>query len=407
MATTVKPREAEEVRAFIAWAAAEEEPIELLGAGTKRGWGRPVQAAHSLDLSGLSGVTLYEPEELVLSARAGTPLREIEDLLAAHRQQLAFEPAHLGAFFGGAADGGTIGGVLACNLAGPRRIKAGAARDHFLGATFVNGRGELVKTGGRVVKNVTGYDLCKLLAGSYGTLGALTDVTLKVLPAPERVRTLVVFGLDDATGVRALTAAIGSEHEVSAAAHLPAAVAGDSLVPYVSGAGGAVTALRIEGFPASVNHRTAALGAILREFGPIQEIRGHNSTAFWAELRDARYFARRPEMEVWRLSVPPASGADVVGEIARERAVTAWYDWAGGLIWLGLAPGTGAATELVRGALRGTGGHATLMRAPDAVRAAAAVFEPADYALGQLTERIKAAFDPRGVLNPGRLYPGT
>ncbi len=407
MTTTVKPREAEEVRAFIAWAAGEEQPLELVGAGTKRGWGRPLQASHSLDLSGLTGVTLYEPDELVLSARAGTPLKEIETLLASNRQLLAFEPGDLGPLYGAAAKAGTIGGVVACNLAGPRRIKAGAARDHFLGAGFVNGRGELVKTGGRVVKNVTGYDLCKLLAGSHGTLAAMTEVTLKVLPAPERTRTLLIFGLDDEKGVRALTRAMASEHEVSGAAHLPAAITAGSAIPYVSGAAGAVSAVRVEGFPASVSHRAAGLRAILAEFGPVEELHSHNSVAFWRELNDAAPFARRPELEVWRLSLPPVAAPAVVARIALEREALAWYDWAGGLVWLGLAPGAEAHAGLVRGAFLGVGGHATLMRAPDAVRAATAVFEPPPDGLGRLSERVKAAFDPRGVLNPGRLYAGS
>ncbi|MFI4987883.1 MAG: FAD-binding protein, partial [Alphaproteobacteria bacterium] len=206
MPETLKPRDAEEVRALVEWAAAEGLPLELSGAGTKRGLGRPVQATHSVDLGGLTGVTLYEPEELVLSARTGTRLAAIEALLAEKRQALAFEPADLGPLYGAAAGAATIGGVIACNLSGPRRLKAGAARDHFLGFTAVNGRGELFKAGGRVVKNVTGYDLCKLLAGSHGTLAAMTDVTVKVLPAPERTESVIVLGLDDGPAVKALVA---------------------------------------------------------------------------------------------------------------------------------------------------------------------------------------------------------
>jgi glycolate oxidase FAD binding subunit len=405
MATTVKPREPEEVRAFVAWAAGEEEPLELRGAGTKRGLGRPIQASHTLDLSGLSGITLYEPEELVLTARAGTTLKEIENLLAANRQLLAFEPPDLGPLYGAPAEAGTIGGLLACNLAGPRRIKAGAARDHFLGAALVNGRGELIKTGGRVVKNVTGYDLCKLLAGSHGTLAAMTEVTVKLLPAPERTRTLLVLGLDDATGVRAMTAAMGSEHEASGAAHLPSAIMAGSVIPHVSGGGKSVSAVRLEGFPDSVAQRAEGLRALLAGFGPVEELHSHNSAAFWRELRDASPFARRPELEIWRLSVPPSSGPAVIARHA-ELEPLAWYDWAGGLVWLGLDPAAEARAERVRAALLGTGGHATLMRAPDAVRAAVAVFEPAPEGLARLNGRVKAAFDPRGVLNPGRMYAG-
>ena len=189
MTDLLKPRDAKDVEGAVQWALAEGKTLEIVGHGSKRGLGRAAQWDLSLDLSDLSGVTLYEPEELILSARAGTPIAEIEALLAAHNQELAFEPADYGPLYGAAAGRGTIGGVLAANLSGPRRIKAGAARDHFLGFTAVSGRGETFKSGGRVVKNVTGYDLCKVLAGSYGTLGAMTDVTVKVLPRAETEQT--------------------------------------------------------------------------------------------------------------------------------------------------------------------------------------------------------------------------
>jgi glycolate oxidase FAD binding subunit len=189
--TTFTPATAEETLNIVRWAAGEETPLEIVGHGSKRGIGRPSQAEHVLDLSQLSGVTLYEPEELVLSARAGTPLAEIEALLERHNQQLAFEPMDYGPLLGGEPGRGTIGGVLGANLSGPRRIKAGAARDHVLGVNAVSGRGEAFKSGGRVVKNVTGYDLSKGLAGSWGTLAVVTDVTFKVLPAAETERTLV------------------------------------------------------------------------------------------------------------------------------------------------------------------------------------------------------------------------
>ena len=164
------------------WALGEGKALELVGHGSKQAIGRPAQTDATLDLSALTGITLYEPEELVLSAKAGTPIAEIEALVGAEGQQLAFEPMDYAAILGAAAGRGTIGGVLAANLSGPRRIKAGAARDHFLGCTAVSGRGETFKSGGRVVKNVTGYDLCKLMAGSWGTLAAMTEVTIKTLP---------------------------------------------------------------------------------------------------------------------------------------------------------------------------------------------------------------------------------
>src|SRR4030095_11568263 len=248
MTDLLKPRDAKDVEAAVQWALAESKKLEIVGQGSRRGIGRAAQWDLSLDLSDLSGVTLYEPEELILSAKAGTPLAEIERLLAKHNQELAFEPIDYGPVFGAALGRGTVGGALAANLSGPRRIKAGAARDHFLGVTAVSGRGETFKSGGRVVKNVTGYDLCKLIAGSYGTLATMIDVTVKVLPRAETEQTLLVLGLDDAAAARAMSLAMGSANDVSAAAHLPAPLAAGIQAE----AGAAVTALRVEGVAPSV-----------------------------------------------------------------------------------------------------------------------------------------------------------
>src|SRR5271169_5056989 len=267
MADILKPRNAKEVEATIGWALAEGKTLELIGRGSKRLIGRAAQWDATLDLSGLSGVTLYEPEELVLSAKAGTPLAEIEMLVAASRQELAFEPMDYGPILGGEAGAGTIGGAIATNLSGPRRIKAGAARDQFLGVKAVSGRGEIFKSGGRVVKNVTGYDLCKLLAGSWGTLAAMTEVTIKTLPRAETEATVLVLKLDDATARKAMAAAMGSYGDVSAAAHLPGPIA--ARIAVTAAAGSPVTAFRLEGVAPSVAHRKAVLEKLLAPFGTL------------------------------------------------------------------------------------------------------------------------------------------
>jgi glycolate oxidase FAD binding subunit len=404
---TFKPENADQVVEAVAWAAAEAQPLEVAGRGTKRGLGRPMQAAQGIDLSGMSGITLYEPEELVLSARAGTPLAEIEAALAERRQQLAFEPGDLGPLLGAEAEQGSIGGMLASNLAGPRRIKAGAARDHFLGASAVSGRGEAFKCGGRVVKNVTGYDLCKLLAGSHGTLAILTDVTVKVMPAPEKTRTVLLLGLDDADARAAMTRALQSSHEVSGAAHLPAPVAARSAVTYVAQAGGAVTALRVEGPGPSVAYRCAALRGDLADLADSEKLHSMNSAALWRELRDVAAFVGQPERPVWRVSVPPQDGAPLVAAVARNLDAEYFYDWGGGLVWLAPAnPGEDAGAASIRAALGSNGGHATLFRAPAEVRAAVPVFQPQEPAKAALTTRVKDGFDPKRVLNPGRMYAG-
>jgi glycolate oxidase FAD binding subunit len=401
-----RPESAGQVVDAVAWAAAEEEPLEVLGRASKRALSRPVQAGHGLDLSGLAGITLYEAEELVLQARAGTPLAEVQDALAEKNQELAFEPPDLGPLLGGPAGAGSIGGVLACNLAGPRRIKAGAARDHFLGVSAVSGRGETFKSGGRVVKNVTGYDLCKLMAGSHGTLAAMTDITVKVLPAAEKTRTALLLGLDDVGALAAMTRALGSAHEVSGAAHLPAALAAHSAVSYVREAGGAVTALRLEGTGPSVEYRCAALRRQLADLGESEELHGRNSAVFWQEVRDVRPFVARPELLVWRVSVPPQAGPAVGAKLAQGRDTLCYYDWGGGLIWLAVPPSTDGGHAALRAALADWGGHATLIRGPETLRAAIPVFQPQDPATAALTKRIKDGFDPRRILNPGRMLAG-
>ncbi len=326
MTDILKPRDAKDVEAAVQWALAEGKALAIEGRGSKRMIGRPSQTDCTIDLSGLTGVTLYEPEELVLSARAGTPLAEIEALVAAQGQELAFEPMDFGSIFGPAdgtrpagQTGGSIGGVLAANVSGPRRIKAGAARDHFLGFTAVSGRGETFRSGGRVVKNVTGYDLCKLMAGSWGTLAAMTDVTIKELPKAETEETVLILGLDPARAVAAMALAMRCGCDPSAAAHLPERPA--ARVAAVANAGGAVTAFRLEGVAPSVEHRKRGLEQVLRPYGTLAVLAAAQSRGLWVAIRDAEPFAARPgaaERPLWRLSTTPSKGAEVGARLAAE-----------------------------------------------------------------------------------------
>lgn len=408
MSDSYRPETPEQVRELVAWALSEEAPLEVLGQGSKRGLGRPVQAERALDLTGLTGILLYEPDELVLQARAGTPLAEIEAALAEKNQQLAFEPMDYGPLYGAERGSGTLGGLVACNLSGPRRIKMGAARDHILGVSAVSGRGEVFKSGGRVVKNVTGYDLSKLLAGSYGTLGVMTEVTIKVLPAPERTRSVLIMGLDEKGGLRAMTRALTSAHEVSGAAHLPAELAARSAVSYVREAATSVTAIRVEGPTASAAHRCQALRQELADLGPSEELHSQNSATLWRELRDVEPLAGLEGQAIWRISVAPSAGPGLV-EAIRKAGVAAWvyYDWGGGLIWLATPASEDAGADTIRGKLHEAGGgHATLVRAPETLRASVPVFEPQDPAKVALQARIKEGFDPKRLLNPGRMLAG-
>ncbi|MGE0502862.1 MAG: glycolate oxidase subunit GlcE [Rhizobiaceae bacterium] len=398
--TAFVPTNAKEALGAVAWAVAEEEPLEILGHGTKRGIGAPVQAAHTLDLSRLSGVTLYEAEELVLSSKAGTPLAEIEALLGSRGQELAFEPIDYGPLLGGQPGRGTIGGALAANLSGPRRIKSGAARDHILGVHAVSGRGEVFKSGGRVVKNVTGYDLSKVMAGSWGTLAVVTDLTFKVLPAAETETTFVLRQLEDEQAAAAMALAMGSSAEVSGSAHLPEGVA-DSIAGGGLGSD-AATLLRVEGFGPSVAARIAMLKALFAGAPHVEEMERERSRAIWRDVRDCMPFADGTDKPVWRISVAPSEGWKLALGIRRETPAMAFYDWQGGLLWLRMEGGE-AEAQVVRRLVRQAGGHATLVRAPAAVRASHLVFEPQPPALAALSKRLKEQFDPKGILNPGRM----
>jgi glycolate oxidase FAD binding subunit len=410
MTNTLKPRDAKDAEDVVQWALGEGKSLEVVGRGSKRAIGRPAQTDLTLDLSGLSGVTLYEPQELVLSAKAGTPLAEIESLVASKGQMLAFEPMNYSPLLSGVPERGTIGAALAANLSGPRRIKAGAARDHFLGFSAVSGRGETFKSGGRVVKNVTGYDLCKLMAGSWGTLAAMTEVTVKVLPQPETETTVIVSGLDDSAAVRAMTAATGLPFEVSGAAHLPAAVAAHIPIGEITGTGGALTMLRLEGVEPSVAHRKVMLQAAMNRYGKVGSCSSIVSRDLWRGIRDVIPFAASrfgSDRPLWRISTAPSKGAELGRTIAAGADAEMIYDWAGGLLWVLLPAGDDAGAALIRRAVKACGGHATLIRAPMAARATLDVFEPQEPGLAALTKRVKDSFDPKTILNPGRMWAGS
>jgi glycolate oxidase FAD binding subunit len=388
-----RPSDEAQLVDIVAASVAREEPLEVVAGGSKRGLGRPLQTPHTLELGAFSGIRLYEPEELVLTAGAATPLAEIETALEAAGQMLAFEPGDWGPLFGAKPGAQTLGGVLACNLAGPRRIRQGAARDHLLGFRAVSGRGEAFKAGGRVVKNVTGYDLSKLMAGSYGTLAVLTEVSVKVLPRPETTGTVVLHGLGDAAALGAMTLGLNSSHEVSGAAHFP------------EGEGGkAMTALRLEGPEPSVAARAAALMQELAALGACEVRYGADALAPWRRLRDVEPFAGHGDRVVWRVSVPPTAGPLLVAGLAGVLDVHHFFDWGGGLVWLAVAGAEDGGAAAIRGALARLSGHATLIRAADPLRAAIAVFEPQPAPLAALTRRVKESFDPRRILNPGRMY---
>jgi glycolate oxidase FAD binding subunit len=389
------PATAAEVESIIAEALAAERGLAVCGGGSKRPMRPPIAAAALLDMSALTGITVYDPDELVLTARAGTPLVEIEAALAERQQMLAFEPFDHAPLFGAAPGRATLGGVVAANVSGSRRLSSGAARDHILGFTAVSGRGEALKGGGAVVKNVTGFDLPKLMAGSWGTLAVLLSITMRVLPRPRAETTLLFKELSDEAANHLMSAAMGTPAAVSAAAHV------HSPQP--------LTALRLEGFGPSVAARCAQLLRVLKPDGAAEIVDAEASRAFWRSVSMQDSLPREDHV-LWRISVPPARGWQVRSLLAAED-VHYLYDWGGALVWAAVPEGAAHAGGARLSAIARTlGGHAMLIRAPQAMRetlagAGAGAGDGAGQSghggLQRLHERLKAAFDPRGILNPG------
>jgi glycolate oxidase FAD binding subunit len=407
---TLKVRDADDVEQAVRAAIAGEQLLEIIGHGSKRQIGQVMATNALLDLSALNAVKSYEPNELIITVEAGAPLADVKSLIDSKNQQFAFEPMDTAPLLGAPA-GGTIGGMIAAGLAGPRRIQAGAARDHLLGAHAVSGFGDSFKAGGRVVKNVTGYDLCKLLAGSWGTLAVMTEVTLKVVPRPESERTLLLRGLDDVRANRAMTAALGSPFDVSGAAHVPGSVVRSAKGSFteLGSPPGAVTLLRLEGITASASHRAASLAKALASFGTVETLEDAISAAIWNSVRDVAPFSAGGEFgawPVWRIVCPPAAGGPIGERLARDSGGEVIYDWGGGLIWAALPPTADARASLVRSRVDAGGGHAMLLRASEEVRRNVDVFHPQKSGVAALSERVRSSFDPKGILNRGRMRRG-
>ncbi|WP_119254412.1 FAD-binding protein [Shinella zoogloeoides] len=387
-----EPLSEEAAARLVQVAALSKTPLVIRGGGTRSLHPAP-EGADVLSTRGLSGIVAYNPAEMTMTARAGTPLEVVEAALAEKRQMLAFEPNDLRGVLG-TSGLPTIGGVFATNASGPRRFTAGAARDSLLGVRFVNGKGEIVKAGGRVMKNVTGLDLVKLLAGSHGSLALMTEVTFRLLPVPETAVTLVVSNLNDAEAAAAMATAMSMSVEVSGAAHLPESVCGR-----IAGGAlpdGAATVLRLEGLAASVAVRAEKLAAAMAGFGAVTRLEGEVSRRLWREIRDGAPYADGTPRPLWRVSVAPLAGQQLVAALRLEAGVDVFYDWQGGLVWLRMEADPEA--ELLRRYVKAVGGgHATLLRARPEVLAATETFQPQAEAVVMLQARVKASFDPDGL----------
>lgn len=386
----LRPTSDAEAAAMVADAVARRTSLDITGGGTRSGLGRPQTADYTMSLDALTGITLYEPAELVMGARAGTPLAEIERTLAERGQMLPFEPMDHRVLYGATGEP-TIGGVFAANISGPRRLSAGAARDHLLGVTFVNGRGQLIKNGGRVMKNVTGLDLVKLSAGAMGTLGVLTEVIFKVLPAPQFIATLAFDGLDIPHASVLMSRAMGSPFDVAAAAHLPGN-------PHR-------TLLRVEGFETSVRYRLGALRDLLAEYGVPAIIEQEATTSLWQSIRDVSILNAPANAEIWRIGIAPSKAPTAIAALSQLSGVTYVLDWAGGLIWIA-APSDAGLERDFRPVIEQFVGHATLVRASAERRRTVPVYQPLAAPLMALTAGLKRSMDPDGIFNPGRMYEG-
>lgn len=373
--------------------------LAISGGNTRSGFGNAVAAGARLRSTGLTGIVSYNPGEMVMTASAGTTVAEVEQALAASGQMMTFEPMDHRPLMGTSGEP-TIGGVFAANVSGPRRLLAGAARDSLLGVRFVNGRGEIIKAGGRVMKNVTGLDLVKLMAGSHGTLGFITEVTFRVPPAPKTEETVVLSGLNDEEAAKAMASAMALSVEVSGAAHLPLTVAWKYLAGKLPE--GEATVLRIEGLESSVPHRVEKLASAMAALGRVSRLRKQESRQLWREIRDVVPYADGTEKPIWRVSVAPDIGHQLVAALRLEAGVDACYDWQGGLVWMRMEAEPEAA--LLRRYIQALGGgHATLLRASAAARAQTPAFEPQPEAITLLSRRMKEKFDPEGIFNPGKM----
>lgn len=385
MPSSFRPTSSEELIDLVVAAQGDGRRLAIHGGGSKAGTGRPAPDATPLDMTGFAGVVDYDPAELVLTVGAGAPLAEVDALVRAEGQMLAFDPFDHGPIFGQLAGRATIGGVVAAGVAGSRRLSAGAARDHLLGFRAVSGRGEALIAGARVVKNVTGYDLPKLAAGSWGRLFAMTELTLKVLPRPSFAATRAIAGLGAGQAVAAMAAAMGSQAEVAAAAHIPGEVRG----------GVALTIMRVEGFEPSVRARGAMLDGLLAAHGGVEVLGDREADDLWNGLRTLAPLGR--DRPLWRVNVAPGRGPAVVASLAPHGA-TWMFDWAGGLVWLAFD----GDPALVRAAAERAGGHAMLVRAPAPLRETVPALHPAASGVAALETRVRRAFDPLGLFETGR-----
>ena len=409
--STEYPQNEREVSEFVREFYKSSIPVELVGSGSKRKIGKPLQCSKTLSLSKLSGIIKYLPEELYIKVKACTPIKEIEDELKKNKQQLAFEPIDFGYFLNGKSDFGTAAGQVSCNISGPRRFKVGSVRDHVLGFRGVNGKGEIIKSGGTVVKNVTGYDLSKLICGSYGTLVALTEITFKVLPAPEESKTLIIHGQKIESAIDFLDKAISSSNDVSGAIFLPgeSKVVGCTMdiektfklndLKYKS----SFTAIRIEGSKNSVDQRIQNLVKELKVINfKISILEVYQSEIFWNKVKSLEFLSSSKN-SILRIAIPPSECVKLVYQFSNRYKY--YLDWGGALIWVEAYELSEEMFDSIRKKVLKLGGYVTMIKNSDYLPYVEDVFTISRDRFN-ISQNIKKSFDPKRILNPGKMYTG-
>ena len=386
-------------------------PIELIGTGSKRKIGRPLQCAKILNLSKLNEIIEYQPEELYIKVKASTSIKQIEKELKKNKQQLAFEPIDFGYLLNGKSDYGTAAGQVSCNISGSRRFKVGSVRDHILGFRGVNGRGEIIKSGGVVVKNVTGYDLCKLICGSYGTLVALTEITFKVLPSPEESKTLVIHKQKLESAVDFLDQSISSSNDISGAIFLPKEPEVPGCVMNIEKTfklndlkhGGSITAIRIEGSRNSINQRFKNLIKELKIINlDLSTLEVYQSEIFWNKVKSLEFFSNSKN-SILRIVIPPSECVKLIYQLSNKYKY--YLDWGGALMWMEAFELSEEMFESIRKKVVKLGGYVTMIKNSDYLPYVDDVFT-INRDRFNISQNIKKSFDPKGILNSGKMYTG-
>ncbi len=401
--STFKPLNENEIAEFVRNCHSKNIPIEIKGHGSKAKVGRNFQSEKLIDLSNYSGIIKYEPEELYIKVKAGTPLSEITNELDKNNQHLAFEPLDLGYIFEGKSNPGTIGGTIACNFSGSRRFKVGSARDHVLGIKIINGRGEIIKSGGTVVKNVTGYDLSKIVTGSYGTLAIISELSLKVLPKPPSTKTLIIHSAQLKKAIEYMSTGLSSSVDVSGAVFYPEYFKDKFSLNDLTNKG-PITALRIEGVNSSIEDR---INRLVKELGLLNDeinfLDEQQSKIFWRYTQDLKAFQKTTK-DIMKIVVPPSETLNLLNNL-KKFSSRYFIEWGGNLIWFEIENMSQEILKTMNEVIAKCGGYNILVKLDDGFKSSMDVFK-IDHIKYKLSEKLKTSFDPKRILNPGKMYSG-